>query len=127
VDTVLDELGIDCNQCGQCCLELGGMLYGNERDLARWRESGRDGAAVLRWVRVVEAQGELVSVDLWYDPDRDEEWAQAQCPWVSRNNDGTFGCAIYSLRPEVCRTFPAHVEQVERHCIPGGLIVHFDA
>jgi Fe-S-cluster containining protein len=83
-----------CLQCGQCCESFGGHLQASRRDLARWREAGRDDLLSqtnrLGW--------------LWVDPETQQ--LTFPCPHIDRSDPERVRCKIYQLRPDICRAYP---------------------
>ncbi|MCB1745342.1 MAG: YkgJ family cysteine cluster protein [Gammaproteobacteria bacterium] len=123
--TVLDHLGVVCNQCGRCCVQAGGSLPASAADYQRWLGAGAAGRSILEWTAREACRGSSErhharSDQLWYEPGSGRPWSGA-CPWVREPVPGRFECGIYPLRPDACREFPSFHEQVVRFCVPGGI------
>jgi Fe-S-cluster containining protein len=99
-----------CLQCGQCCASFGGHLRASAHDLRRWQEEGRqdllDSTNRLGWI--------------WVDPVTKEQ--VSPCPHLDRSDPEHARCAIYPLRPDMCRDYPtlAHGRRCLRGVFLGG-------
>ena len=86
-----------CRRCGRCCFQPFCRNV-READVALWREHGR-----LDLIEIY--QRELRSSDLA----RPEMAAYGRplhsCRFLAFEADERFGCAIFELRPQICRDF----------------------
>ena len=73
-------------------------------DVATWIAAKR--FDILRWVDpVIGPSAELVGFDIWIGP-KTHDYV-SKCPWLrKRKGEKLCECAIYDLRPQVCRDFP---------------------
>ena len=103
----LRDLGFNCQQCGNCCLQFGHIsLELNKNEIARWTESeevvpSNFGHHKLEDFVYYTAEAGLA--DLWFHPDTGEELSR--CPFL-RKKKSQYKCLIYRLRPEACKYFP---------------------
>ena len=96
-----------CTQCGKCCTNSNfmGSLSATAEDLERWRREER--WDILAWCGIIDDWA-----DLWVSPRTGDE--AERCPFVRKQRGkDKYDCLIYETRPEVCREFPYHVEQMK--------------
>lgn len=87
-----------CNQCGKCCIKYadGGLsAISSEID---WWEANRP--EIYAYVR---------GGDIWVDPQTKQPLKH--CPWLV-NSEGKYICQIYHDRPEDCRHYPTHIDEM---------------
>ena len=100
-----NDVETGCRACGCCCEAFGGFLRASERDLARWRELGREDllahAGQTGW--------------LWLDPETGHRLPG--CPYLQRSSDEKVLCTIHEIKPDICRAYPS--EAVGRRCVCG--------
>ena len=85
-------IALDCMSCGACCYSNRVVL--DDADVERFRQGGRAHFASMPYAR--RSQGQLV---LRLAPDR-------ACLHLGAGNR----CGIYTIRPEMCRSFPVGSE-----------------
>ena len=92
----------DCNQCGKCCIRYGGnSLSASDRDLDWW-ESNRPNIFNL-----------VKDKEIWFDPKSGE--SMETCPWLNKApGQDKYLCDIYLDRPEDCRFYPTHIDEMIR-------------
>lgn len=106
-----------CNGCGRCCERAGAWLNATPDDVSRWRRAGAMGQKILRHAELLPGGG----ATLWINPRTGG--AINRCPWLEKaataDAAAQHTCAIYALRPEVCRRFPKTFDQaVDFECEP---------
>ncbi len=97
-----------CLACGECCKAFGGHLNASRTDLERWRLLGRED--ILS--RVI-GRGWI-----WVDPDTKKP--EAMCPFLEKTGPENSICAIYDIRPDICRDYPTLAHG--RRCLRGGFL-----
>ena len=102
----LKRLGFKCQQCGNCCLQLGSELELSYEETRRWEEYddlvlSNFGYRFLS--DFMEVIPETKCADLWFHPETGEELPR--CPFL-RKNGARHQCFIYELRPDACKFFP---------------------
>lgn len=102
----LKRLGFECQQCGNCCLQLGSELELSYEETKRWEEYddlvlSNFGYCFLS--DFMEFIPELGRADLWFHPETAEELSR--CPFL-RKSGTKYQCLIYELRPDACKFFP---------------------
>jgi len=96
----------ECNSCGKCCIKYGdGGLSASESDIEMWEIFRPD---IYRYVR---------NSEIWFDPENGE--SLTRCPWLrqipSQGESKTrYSCDIYLDRPEDCRHYPSHIDEMHR-------------
>lgn len=84
-------------------------LSATESDILRWRSEGR--SDILEWVGIVGDPPSHGGYDLWINPITGRE---GRCPWLKKLPNGDrYICRIYDTRPEECKNFPVHKEQMK--------------
>jgi len=103
----LRDVGFNCQQCRNCCLQLGYVsLELNKDETARWRESEEvvpSNFGYLELEDFIDYIPETGLADLWFHPDTGDELSR--CPFL-RKKKPQYKCLIYRLRPEACKYFP---------------------
>ena len=134
----LKKLGFNCQQCGNCCLELGHTLELNLDEAKKWEEFddivfSNFGYHFL--TDFMEIMPELQCADLWFHPETGDELRR--CPFLRKRNQ-KYRCLIYNLRPDACKIFPiikstgelgkgwADICPVVRRITRGSLATQFD-
>ena len=97
-----------CLMCGKCCEAFGAHLNASRSDLERWRLLGRHD--ILN--RVIGAGW------IWVDPDTKKP--EERCPFLEQAGPDTAVCAIYDIRPDMCRDYPTLANG--RRCLRGGFL-----
>lgn len=98
-----DMTGFVCRQCGHCCRMLGYRDGCSVADYRRWQALGRDD--ILAWVDPHYQDDVLIDCRIWIQPGT-HRYAET-CPWLKpADRPGQTICAIYDLRPMVCRHYP---------------------
>jgi Fe-S-cluster containining protein len=101
INPAMDDFA--CLQCGHCCRTLEYQDGCRVSDYRRWRELGRDD--ILEWVGTTRKAGKLIACKIWMVPGTNR--FADQCPWLQKLNDqNRYACAIYDLRPTICREYP---------------------
>ncbi|MDY6952413.1 MAG: YkgJ family cysteine cluster protein [Thermodesulfobacteriota bacterium] len=98
-----------CKGCGNCCLYASFSEVGEE-DVRLWEREGR--ADILRWVQPRSiGQGEY-AYEVWIVP---KTGAVAErCPWLEElPGTNQYICQIHSVKPTICRYFPASVKHAQ--------------
>ena len=96
----------ECNSCGKCCIKYGdGGLSASDSEIEMWELFRPE---IYRYV----SKGEI-----WFDPDTGQQLTY--CPWLRQvPNTGVspirYSCDIYADRPEDCRHYPSHIEEMVR-------------
>jgi Fe-S-cluster containining protein len=90
-----------CRRCGECCLTLGSGIQASPSDVERWIREGRQ--EVLRYLRMEEAKGELITDGTLEIGDE-----HGRCVFLIRDHNA-YACAIHETKPEVCREYPLNV------------------
>jgi Fe-S-cluster containining protein len=99
-----------CTQCGRCCTNSSfmGTLTASGADVQRWRKQRR--YDILRWVSVIGPPSNPWG-DLWIHPVRGDD--RERCPFVRKiRGQDRYTCTIYDTRPDVCRSYPHHVDHM---------------
>ncbi len=95
----------DCNQCGKCCIKYSDGGLSATQDEIDWWEIFRPNIA--RYV----SEGEI-----WVDPESGQ--ALKRCPWLqsstNASNKTIYSCQIYHDRPDDCRHYPSHIDEMVR-------------
>jgi Fe-S-cluster containining protein len=105
-DGILLETGMErfrCRQCANCCrhLEYHGEL--TDADYRLWRLRGRKD--ILKHVRIIRKNGEIVAYRIWCDPATGN--LMEGCPWLERlPEEKCYRCLIHDVRPGICRQYP---------------------
>ncbi len=90
-----------CNQCGKCCIQYAdGGLSATPEEISWWERQRPDIAAYVR-------DGQI-----WVAPDTGEQLQF--CPWLKQDESGLYVCDIYFDRPEDCRHYPTHIDEMVR-------------
>ena len=91
-----------CNQCGKCCIKYSdGGLSATKEESELWETFRPD---ISEYVR----KGEI-----WFDPKTSK--ALVLCPWLRKEpNSHKYTCDIYHDRPEDCRHYPTHINEMVR-------------
>ena len=99
-------VGEACTGCGKCCTNASymGSMAATPEDMRRWRKEERDD--ILQYASELPHMG---SADLWIHPDSGRELTR--CPFV-RKSGARYICKIHETRPEVCRGYPYHYDQM---------------
>lgn len=95
----------DCNSCGKCCIKYGnGGLSASDQDIEMWELFKPD-------IHLYVRRGEI-----WFDPQSGQQLTT--CPWLRKSPDqNSYLCDIYLDRPEDCRHYPSHVnEMIDDQC-----------
>ena len=102
----------ECNQCGKCCIHYSnGGLSATQAEIDWWEASRPD---IFRYVR----NGEI-----WVDPSSGEPLQR--CPFlelvpsstnssVTHSSQDKYICSIYHDRPDDCRHYPTHIDEMIR-------------
>ncbi len=104
----------DCLQCGKCCQRWGWGQKGIVEDLIPWLEEDR--RDILQHVEIRFTNGtrvsgreitpadlpRILSIRYWQDTGGR---LLRECPFFSRDENGTALCAIHDVKPRVCREF----------------------
>lgn len=94
-----------CLACGTCCREFSWHLKAGERDLARWRELGRDDLLArvngLGW--------------LWVDPETGVR--EEICPYLVETSPDQTHCSIHDIKPDICHRYPTY--ETGHRCVKG--------
>ena len=103
----LRDVGFNCQQCGNCCLQLGHTnLELSKDETERWRESQKlvpSNFGYLELEDFIYYIQETGLADLWFHPDTGDELFR--CPFL-RKKKSQYKCLIYKLRPDACKYFP---------------------
>lgn len=94
----------DCNQCGKCCIKYSDGGLSATQDEIDWWEIFRPNIA--RYVS---------NGDIWVDPETGQ--ALTRCPWLQSTNASNktiYSCQIYHDRPDDCRHYPTHIDEMIR-------------
>ena len=90
-----------CNQCGKCCLAYSdGGLSATAAEVQWWETFRPDISAYVR------------DGSIWMDPASGEQLSR--CPWLRDAGNDRYSCDIYHDRPEDCRHYPVHIEEMIR-------------
>jgi Fe-S-cluster containining protein len=91
-----------CNQCGKCCIRYGGnSLSASDQDLDWWENNRPE---IFKFVR---------DKDIWRDPESGTP--MTSCPWLRKvPGEEKYLCDIYFDRPEDCRFYPTHIDEMIR-------------
>ena len=88
-----------CNQCGKCCIRYGnGQLSASADEIARW-------AAEYPEIDRYVSNGQI-----WIDPLN--KMPLTRCPWLEADERGRYLCKIYEVRPDDCRYYPTHIDEM---------------
>lgn len=102
-------IGFKCQQCGNCCLQLGSSLELSNEEVKRWEEAEDPVLSNFgcRWLDdFMEFIPETSRADLWFHPDTGGELLR--CPFL-RKRKSRYQCLIYDgIRPEICKSFPVN-------------------
>ncbi len=98
-----------CRRCGHCCCTLFFRNAGTARDYRRIERAGRPD--ILVRMAPVRRSGRIVSCRLWIEPTTGA--FSEICPWLIDEADGGHSCAIYDLRPQICREYPGSRKHAE--------------
>ena len=93
-----------CRQCGRCCTNLDYRLELTAADYELWQELGR--TDILEWVATFRRGGRITAYAIWVWPGT-RQYVPV-CPWLEEIAGTTMmQCRIHSVKPEVCRQYPA--------------------
>lgn len=104
-DGVWIETGMEafrCRHCGSCCRILDYHKAITPADYGRWLAHGR--TDILERVRVHRHGDDPPTFTVWIEPGG--RWVSPVCPWLREEGHSGGRCAIYALRPAVCRHYP---------------------
>lgn len=102
-----------CRQCGRCCTNLDYRFELTAADYELWQELGR--TDILEWVATFRRGGRITAYAIWVYPGT-RQYAPV-CPWLEEiAGTGIMQCRIHSVKPEVCRQYPAS----RKHAIMTG-------
>lgn len=88
-----------CNQCGKCCIKYGnGQLSASEEDIKWW---DLHKPHIYKYVH----QGSI-----WVNPKN--QAPLTECPWLQKQANNVYTCAIYFDRPEDCRYYPSSISEM---------------
>lgn len=97
----------DCNQCGKCCIKYGGGdLAVTQKEIDRWEQCNPE---IFTYVR---------NNEIWFDPNSGARLTE--CPFLElapknhHNAPDRYTCSIYRYRPEDCRHYPTHINEMVR-------------
>ena len=99
----------ECNQCGKCCIHYSnGGLSATQAEIDWWEASRPD---IFQYV----SNGEI-----WVDPNNGK--ALKRCPFLglaasssnNKNSQDKYICSIYHDRPDDCRHYPTHIDEMLR-------------
>ncbi|WGO99119.1 YkgJ family cysteine cluster protein [Saccharophagus degradans] len=97
----------DCNQCGKCCIKYGdGALSATANEIDMWE---------LFQPHIFEY---ALNGEIWVDPATGKKLNR--CPFLEASPPTTptaplkYTCSIYHDRPEDCRHYPTHIEEMIR-------------
>lgn len=92
----------ECNQCGKCCIKYSdGGLSASEAEIDWWEIFRPD---IYRYV----SDG-----NIWMDPASGQQLQR--CPWLEKvANEEKYTCSIYHDRPEDCKHYPTHIDEMLR-------------
>ncbi len=103
---ILLETGMEhfqCRRCARCCRHLDYHGELSDADYRLWQRLGR--ADILRYVRVIRKNDDIVAYRIWLDPARGQ--LMDGCPWLERVPDkNQYRCLIYDVRPGICHQYP---------------------
>ncbi len=108
----------NCKQCGNCCLNLSGVIdvCATEEDIRLWEENDR--ADILEWVDAIPMDEDHYVYDIWVSPRTGDD--VTRCPWLRKlPNQDKYICRIQDMKPEHCRKYPLSKEQAENTCCLG--------
>lgn len=91
-----------CNQCGKCCIKYSdGGLSASASEIEMWELFKPEIYAFVR------------NGQIWVDPETGEPLQR--CPFlVLEPNQPKYTCSIYDDRPEDCRHYPTHIDEMVR-------------
>lgn len=96
--------GFQCRQCGRCCTNLDYRFELTGADYELWQELGR--SDILEWVATFRRGGRITAYAIWVYPGT-RQYVPV-CPWLEElAGTGIMQCRIHSVKPEVCRQYPA--------------------
>jgi Fe-S-cluster containining protein len=92
----------DCTGCGKCCVIYGGGgLSASKEEIEYWENNRPDIAS------------HVGSGKIWIDPATGEQ--MLTCPWLEKVPDqDKYLCRIYHDRPDDCRYYPVHIDEMIR-------------
>lgn len=105
----LKRLGFNCQQCGNCCRQLGKELTISNDEIKNWQEDddlvfSNFGYHFLE--DFIDIIPELECADLWFHPVTGDELRR--CPFLRKKKEAKYKCLIYDLRPDACKIFPIY-------------------
>lgn len=91
-----------CNQCGKCCIQYSdGGLSATASEIEMWELFKPNIYAYVR------------NGQIWMDPDTGQQLKR--CPFlILDTRDLKYTCSIYDDRPEDCRHYPTHIDEMVR-------------
>ena len=88
-----------CNQCGKCCTKYAnGGLSASVQEINQWDHNRPD---IYEYVH----KGKI-----WHDPITKAQLMH--CPWLTKQANNIYTCAIYFDRPEDCRYYPSTIQEM---------------
>ena len=89
-----------CNQCGKCCIKYSdGGLSASPSEIDWWEDNRPE---IFKYVN---------NGNIWAHPDTGEPLSR--CPWLRFDPSAkTYRCEIYHDRPEDCRHYPTHIDEM---------------
>ena len=96
-----------CNQCGKCCINYSdGGLSATQSEIAWWENHRPEIFEYVSFEHVDKGE-------IWVSPENGERLTR--CPWLIELEGGNkFSCQIYHDRPEDCRHYPTHIDEMVR-------------
>ena len=102
----LKRLVFKCQQCGNCCLQLGSEIELSYEETKRWEEYDDLVPSSFGYRFLSDFMAfipEIGHADLWFHPETGEELPR--CPFLQKSGTRC-QCLIHELRPHACRFFP---------------------
>ncbi len=88
-----------CNQCGKCCVKYSnGGLSATDSEIKWWDSTRPD---IYDYVR---------DGNIWMDPKSGKPLEL--CPWLRKQENNVYTCAIYYDRSDDCKSYPVTIEQM---------------
>jgi len=91
-----DGLRFRCTQCGNCCSGSPGYVWLSDKDIT----------AIAEYLRMPVEKFTRTYVRYTRGAFSLTERANYDCVFLTRDEQGKSGCAIYPVRPIQCRTWP---------------------
>lgn len=93
----------ECNSCGKCCIKYSdGALAATRSEIELWEIFRPDIYAYVK------------GDEIWFDPSSGKQLQR--CPFLqlesTHNEAARYSCRIYHDRPEDCRHYPTHINEM---------------